>query len=813
MEATITRYVSRPLARTLHQCPRRVAILEGARAVGKTRLVQKELPDGYHYETLADKRTFDYASAHLTEWVESLPVPCIIDEAQRIPDLPLAIKEVSDRLSGRTPSFILTGSAAITRTGLDGQDPLTRRSARYTLYPLTRRELNGNAGVSVVDELWSGTPNTDYQSTMNREMLARFMAVGGFPSYVVSPVPMTEGDLRLSLRTDIDNMLGDTILPGERLDRTIADAVLRELLVVPGGILNVKKISDSVNSKPATINRYVSIFLRRFLISALPNLRLAPGKQTFTRAKIHPVDTSFSIEILHQTGRDFRNDRVLFGELFESFVVNQIVPEIQWSTVHPDPFYWRETGSSPKEVDLVLLHDNQLVAVEMKSNTEVKRDDFAGIAALAKADDRFHRGYVLYAGKTVQQFNERMWAIPISALWDSDGFLSSQSRVKELSHDLSLALPQVTLEEAMEVPIDANIFLSYSHADDEHLNGEIIALADEMVREYQYEFGSDLNLFVDKRSINWGADWRQVIDKGIGTANIILPIITPNYVRSKACRQELLDFNAKATEDGSNRILPLILQDIDGMAGISDRDPVWQIAHDRQWLKIGELRLMTQPERQRTVLEIVKKLRSVVQDIGEREILAKAVGISDSASRAMNDDSDLLTLWQNIKLLVPETSKSANKFGDSLKSITATVNAHPFPVNGSSTVYSVWASRLATSLQPDLDKLDSASQVLSDQWQKVYDILMRYVDVIQSLPQGSLRNGQIDGISATLDGLRVSFSLSPEVTGARPIIRMIGNFARPLQSFANTMLQAFALIENMGTMVSALQNNLDQIPR
>lgn len=102
------RYVTRPLAQVLRQCPSKVAVLEGARAVGKTMLVQTELPDGYHYETLADKRTFEYASSHLDEWVDSLPTPCIIDEAQRIPDLPLSVKGVIDKQTGSTPfSFLL----------------------------------------------------------------------------------------------------------------------------------------------------------------------------------------------------------------------------------------------------------------------------------------------------------------------------------------------------------------------------------------------------------------------------------------------------------------------------------------------------------------------------------------------------------------------------------------------------------------------------------------------------------------------------------------------------------------------------------
>lgn len=89
------------------------------------------------------------------------------------------------------------------------------------------------------------------------------MTVGGFPSYAMPSIPIAESDLRFSVKTDIDNVLGDTILPGERLDKAIADSILKELLAVPGGILNVKRISDTIHSNPSTIERYISIFMRR----------------------------------------------------------------------------------------------------------------------------------------------------------------------------------------------------------------------------------------------------------------------------------------------------------------------------------------------------------------------------------------------------------------------------------------------------------------------------------------------------------------------------------------------------------------------
>ena len=779
-------------------------------------LVQTEMRDGYHYETLADKRTFDYASSHLDEWINALPTPCIIDEAQRISDLPLAIKNVVDGKEGSNPLFVLTGSAAITRNGLDGQDPLTRRSIRYSLYPLTRRELNKNTSISAVDLLWNGIPNTDYHSETDRNALSRYMAIGGFPSYILSSVPITDNDLRLAVRTDIDNVLGDTILPGERLDRTIANAVLTELLAVPGSILNVKKKSDTISSNPATIERYISIFLRRFLISALPNLRSAPGKQIFTRAKIHPIGTSFSAEILRQSGRDFREDRVLFGELFESFAVNQIVPEIQWSSIHPDAFYWREPGSKPKEVDLVLLHDDQLIALEMKSNNTVNRQDFAGIAALADKDKRFHRGYVFYTGDKVQQFNEHMWALPISALWDSDGFLREETAPLAVTRSL-LTSPAtqpetITSDSLGEGPIDANLFLSYSHDDNVHLDGAVIRLIEDIIKEYKYEYGSGLGLFIDKDSINWGENWRDALDRGIDTANVILPIISPNYIRSASCRKELLDFDARVTENGTNRILPLMLRNIDGMTGINKQDPVWSIAHNRQWIQVGELRLMSGKEYQRKVLDIVARLRTVIEDIANK---SRNDNPTQEESHIQDGDKGpaLLSLWSELEHLTPQINVAANEFTESFQGIMTIVNNQPSPVNGDAAAYSAWAEHLSNDLNPALKRLNNSTDNLSNLWHHAYSIMNQTVGFIQDLPQGSLRNSQIDNIGATFDNMHTSFAIQPEATQAMPTVRLIGNLFRPLQPFADGIEQSFNLITNMGTMIAALQNRLNRIPR
>lgn len=808
-------YISRPLAQTLRKCRHKVAIIEGARAVGKTMLVQHELSDGYHYETLADESTFKYASQHLTDWLDSLPLPCIIDEAQRIPELPLEVKTIVDSSSKQTPIFILTGSASITRDGLSGQDPLTRRSQRYSLSPMTLREIKRNASISIVDLLWNGTPLPKYSAVETRDDLARHMSIGGFPTYALPSIPLDESSLRLSIQTDIDNVLGDTVLPGERLDKSIAEAVLRELLSTPGGILNVQRVSNTIESQPITVERYISIFVRRFLITALPNLRSAPNKQIFTRAKIHPVDTSFSVEILKQAGKDFRKDKVLFGQLFESFAINQIVAEIPWSQIHPDAFYWREPGKHPKEVDLVLVHDNELIAIEIKSNTHVDRQDFAGIAALKATDHRFKRGFVLYTGTSVQQFGPTMWAIPVSALWDGDGFEKIQQKTEEAA-TMSVSQQIVNSETIHQIPTDANLFLSYSHQDNDYLDDGIVLLLQDVVKEYTYQFGNTLGLFIDKFSINWGEDWKTALERSVDAANIIIPAITPHYIRSEQCRKELLDFNARVGTNSTNRILPLIVQSIEEVSGIDRQDPVWRITHDKQWLKLGELRMLSGQERQQRIFEIVTGLRTVIKEIEQMSTASDSDRKTFGAAEQENspaEEPDLLQSWSQIENLTPELSTASNTFGTAITAIAQLMNDNTPPVNGTSADYLAWSTRFADVAQPKLDALDTCVTKLSSLWESAYAAMTQYVDFISTIPQGSARNEQIDNMSPVFNGITNSMALPSEIPQAMAQLRLLGNFVKPLRPLSNSMEGSITLIENMSTMIASLQGRLDQLPR
>src|ERR1700679_2942248 len=99
-------------------------------------------------------------------------------------------------------------------------------------------------------------------------------------------------------------------------------------------------------------------------------------------------------------------------------------------------------------------------------------------------------------------------------------------------------------------------FWSYVRKDDEGDYGRIRALADDVRARYEIQTGGDpLDLFLDRESIQWGDAWKQRLDTAIAGTTFFIPVITPSYFRSEACRHELLKFAREAERLGLTQLL------------------------------------------------------------------------------------------------------------------------------------------------------------------------------------------------------------------------------------------------------------------
>jgi hypothetical protein len=102
----------------------------------------------------------------------------------------------------------------------------------------------------------------------------------------------------------------------------------------------------------------------------------------------------------------------------------------------------------------------------------------------------------------------------------------------------------------------AAAFWSYTRADDDGDHGRIKSLAQQLVAQFRLATGGDvLDLFMDRTDIRWGDGWKARIEGAIAGTTFFIPVITPSYFRSQACRDELFQFAREAEKVGLNRLL------------------------------------------------------------------------------------------------------------------------------------------------------------------------------------------------------------------------------------------------------------------
>lgn len=88
-------------------------------------------------------------------------------------------------------------------------------------------------------------------------------------------------------------------------------------------------------------------------------------------------------------------------------------------------------------------------------------------------------------------------------------------------------------------------FLSYAHFDESTEAGRISELARMLEGKIMLQIGRPFRIFIDRRDIGWGERWPTRITETLDEALFLIPIITPAYFNSRACRAEYLHFWAR----------------------------------------------------------------------------------------------------------------------------------------------------------------------------------------------------------------------------------------------------------------------------
>lgn len=195
-------------------------------------------------------------------------------------------------------------------------------------------------------------------------------------------------------------------------------------------------------------------------------------------------------------------------------------------------------------------------------------------------------------------------------------------------------------------------FMSYVRFDDKHENGRLTEFRERLSNEVQMQTGDEFPIFQDRNDIKWGQNWKERIETSIDDTTFLIPIITPSFFKSEACRDELMRFIEIEKELNRNDlILPVYYV---GCPLLNNKeecatDELAVIISERNWTDWRELRFepLTSSESGKRFEELAIQIRDAM---GRNETQKKVKMPSiPSIKRSINEetakgsDSELVT--------------------------------------------------------------------------------------------------------------------------------------------------------------------------
>lgn len=406
----IQRHVQNSVQQAMTNTP--VVLLNGARQTGKTTLAQAMAAGSEaQYYTLDDYATLALAAGDPAGFVRNLSGPVVLDEIQKAPDLFPAIKLAVDK-DRRPGRFLLTGSAnvmALPRL----PESLAGRMEIIPLFPFSAGELAGVAE-GFLPRLFAGSIAQSKPLSTCEDIEAK-LTCGGYPE-----ATQRETDDRRAawFASYISTILQRDVRDLARVDALHTLPNLLKLLAArASGLLNLADVGRDAGLPHTTLTRYLALLETVFLVHRLPAWSRNLGQRLVKAPKLHLVDTGLACHLLGADARRLSEDRPLLGRLLESFVVGELRKQISWTDPRIALYHFRTATGS--EADVVLEKpDGSAAAIEVKASATVAASDFAALKALRDQLGRqFQAGVVLYLGDQILPFGDKLWLVPVPALW------------------------------------------------------------------------------------------------------------------------------------------------------------------------------------------------------------------------------------------------------------------------------------------------------------------------------------------------------------------------------------------------------------
>jgi predicted AAA+ superfamily ATPase len=390
-----------------------VTVITGARQTGKTTLVQNIYKDKADYVVFDPSIDIENARADPEFFLNNHKTPVILDEIQYAPEIVSVIKRRVDK--NRTPGqYILTGSQ---QWGVlkSISESLAGRAVFLELNGFDIREASNKSETGNWIRTYLNTPDgffsSDYGLIHTTYTITEHIFRGWLPQAVFTPLEILREFYNSYIRTYIER---DVRLIADIADYQLFGKFFRLLTALTAQEINFTQLGRELGITPQTAGRWVDILKSTFQWYEVPAFSGNSIKRISLKPKGYISDTGLICAAQMISKPDIFPGHPLWGALFETAVVMDIIKKIGEISYPPELYHWRSHAGA--EVDLILKADNRYYPIEIKGTTQVSRNDTRGITAFRRTypDLNIVSGLVICLADRMFPLSENDYAVPFN---------------------------------------------------------------------------------------------------------------------------------------------------------------------------------------------------------------------------------------------------------------------------------------------------------------------------------------------------------------------------------------------------------------
>lgn len=341
----IKRILEQELQQKFHQG--KAIILMGARQVGKTTLLKDIFKNRTDYIWLnADESDIvqlfeDPNSLRLKQYFGNKKF-VIIDEAQRIPDVGLKLKLITDEIP--KIQLIATGSSSFELAN-SVNEPLTGRKWEYKMFPISFKEM------------------VDHHGLLQEKRALNHRLVYGYYPDVINSI----GKEKEVLKQLSDSFLFKDILMLDQIKKPEKIIKLLQALAYQvGSQVSYNEIGNMIGLDSKTVEKYILVLEQSFVIFRLSSFSRNLRNELKNSKKIFFYDNGIRNALIANFA--IAENREDIGKLWENFLVSERIKKIYYEELWKNYWFWRT--KEQKEIDWLEESDGKLEAFEFKWNTK-----------------------------------------------------------------------------------------------------------------------------------------------------------------------------------------------------------------------------------------------------------------------------------------------------------------------------------------------------------------------------------------------------------------------------------------------------------